>query len=72
MSVYETPSCKCPYCGEECEAEWVDIGVGMQQVSPYICTFCHAVEAGPFDDELERADQKTGWYKPTTTQENEI
>jgi hypothetical protein len=46
---YETPTETCPYCGEECEAEFVDIGVGMQQVTPYECHKCHAYQAGPYD-----------------------
>ena len=36
-SVWDTPSKPCPYCGSECEADWVDIGVGMQQCGPYYC-----------------------------------
>lgn len=60
---YETPDEDCPYCGNPCEADFVDIGVGMQQVSPYRCE-CGAVEAGPYDDTLENADPNTGWYPP--------
>ncbi len=63
---YETPKENCPYCGAECEAEFVDIGVGMQQCSPYMCMTCHAYEIGPYDDEkvLTPEEQKTGWYAP--------
>ncbi len=28
---------KCPECEAECEADFVDIGVGEQQCSPYHC-----------------------------------
>lgn len=63
---YETPTEKCPYCGTECHAEFVDIGVGMQQVSPYACDECHAVQVGIYDDfeSNQRYDEFTGWYRP--------
>lgn len=62
---YETPDEPCPYCGSMCSAEFVDVGVGMQQVSPYACPECHAEEAGPYSD-LTRSDydRATGWYRP--------
>jgi hypothetical protein len=47
MGAYDTPSQKCPYCGEECEADWVDVGVGMVQCGPYHCDNCGASEIGP-------------------------
>lgn len=59
---YEEPQEDCPYCGEACDAPFVDIGVGMQQVGPYQCQ-CGATEAGPFDDRKD-ADPNTGWYPP--------
>ena len=62
---YEIPEVKCPYCGAGCEAEYVDIGVGMQQVTPRVCHDCHAVEAGPYDKPRDDYDPKTGWYKPS-------
>ena len=61
---YEIPKVTCPYCGAECEAEYVDIGVGMQQVTPHECFDCHAVEAGPYDGPRDDYDPETGWYKP--------
>lgn len=64
---YETPDEPCPYCGAMCSAEFVDVGVGMAQVSPYVCEVCHAVEASPHTDEfLSRPDYdpETGWYRP--------
>lgn len=30
----------CPECNGVCLAEWVDIGVGIQQVGPYHCQSC--------------------------------
>ena len=29
---------KCKHCGQEKEAEFVDIGIGSQQVTPWQCT----------------------------------
>ena len=33
-------SIRCPICNEELFAETVDIGVGEQQIAPYICDYC--------------------------------
>jgi len=57
---------KCPYCGTEAEAEFVDIGVGMQQCTPYGCPNCQALEIGPHDEpkELTEVEKRTGWYEP--------
>lgn len=56
----------CPYCGAECEADWVDIGVGYRQSGPYYCQRCGASEIGPYDKprELTAAERRTGWYAP--------
>jgi len=56
----------CPYCGHICSADYVDIGVGMQQCGPFHCVSCHASEIGPYDDSrpLSVAEEKTGWYAP--------
>ena len=42
----------CPVCREPVEAEFVDIGVGMERVTPYACPppGCGWVE--PYGDEL--------------------
>ena len=45
--VWDTPDEPCPYCGEMCSAEFVDIGVAMQQCTPYYCHGCRAIEMGP-------------------------
>lgn len=50
MSSYNTPKEKCPYCNNECEADWVDNGVGMVQCGPYYCRNCGASEIGSCDD----------------------
>lgn len=34
----------CPVCGGPATAEYVDIGVGEQRVSPYSCHTCEWVE----------------------------
>jgi len=60
------PTEACPYCGTETRAEFVDIGVGYQQVAPYRCGACFAVQIGPYDKErpLSDAEIETGWYAP--------
>lgn len=60
------PTENCPYCGTVCRADFVDIGVGMQQCGPYHCEACHASEIGPYDEErpLSEDEKRTGWYAP--------
>lgn len=62
----DEPKETCPYCGEDCFAHFVDIGVGMQQVSPFACDSCHAFQIGPYDKErvLTTQEKITGWYEP--------
>lgn len=59
------PTRECPYCGHHCSADFVDIGIGMQQCGPYHCG-CGACEIGPFDAErtLSEREKETGWYAP--------
>lgn len=49
-----------------CEADFVDVGVGMIQCGPYHCTKCGASQIGPYDAERSLTDreQNTGWYEP--------
>lgn len=56
----------CPYCGAVIEeGEYVDIGMGCQQVSPDHCPDCQAVQVGPYDErELTEEEEKRGWYEP--------
>ncbi|KMM51651.1 hypothetical protein ACH95_23335 [Bacillus glycinifermentans] len=61
MGAYDTPLKKCPYCGEECEADFVDNGVGMVQCGPYHCYNCGASEIGP-EMEFEDLVDKDGHY----------
>ena len=56
---YETESC--PYCGEECECDWVDVGVGMIQCGPYHCYSCGASEIGP-EMSFEELKDENGNY----------
>lgn len=60
------PTENCPYCDTVCRADFVDIGVGMQQCGPYHCDNCFASEIGPYDDErpLTAEEERTGWYAP--------
>lgn len=63
------PSEKCPYCGSDMYADWVDVGVAMQQCGPYHCTNCGASEIGPerikdgFDKTVSEEELITGYYK---------
>lgn len=56
----------CPYCGcRECEADHVDVGIGMQQCGPYYCPDCGASEASYLDNRaLNPKEEATGWYMP--------
>ena len=52
---------KCPKCGSKCEAEFVDIGVGEQQCTPYHCTnekcdWIESYEDFNIDQLLEKLD----------------
>lgn len=60
------PSENCPYCGKQCEADFVDVGVGYTQCGPYHCEACGASEIGPYDERrpLTQDERRTGWYAP--------
>ena len=75
---YDTPE-KCPYCGDDCHADFVDIGIGMEQCGPYHCDSCGASEIGPelrswYVDErtpilrdghpFSEIELENGWYDP--------
>ncbi len=59
---------KCGWCGSEnLSCEYVDIGIGRQQVTPYECISCGAVEMSPDhftnpDAEVDPEDRRRGWY----------
>lgn len=67
-SAYSTPKAICPYCGhDDCEADYVDVGVGMVQCGPYYCSECRASEASYLDARvLTEREEETGWYEPET------
>lgn len=58
----------CPYCGNpDCEADWVDVGVGWVQCGPFHCEGCNASEIHPNDKRsLTDREKETGWYEPNT------
>ena len=60
------PTENCPYCQAVCRADFVDIGVGMQQCGPYHCDRCGASQIGPYDAvrPLSEQEKDTGWYRP--------
>jgi len=62
------PTEKCPYCGEECNADFVDVGIGYTQCGPYHCMECGASEIGPNDEPrpLTDKEKKCWWYAPGT------
>jgi len=49
-----------------CDADWVDVGVGLVQCGPYHCGACGASEIGAYDESrvLTVEEKKTGWYRP--------
>lgn len=53
----------CPYCEGYCECEEVDIGVGHQQVTPYVCGNCGAEQMGPYDAEADAEELLNRWWK---------
>lgn len=57
MGVYDERTESCPYCGAECECDWVDVGVGLVQCGPYHCD-CGASEIGPEFREWTVKDEK--------------
>jgi hypothetical protein len=58
---------QCPWCGSpDLDAEFVDIGVGQEQVTPYRCTSCDANEMNPYHDNSIATDEERtrGWWAP--------
>lgn len=54
----------CPYCNTLCApAEYEDVGVGMQQVSPHFCGWCGAYEKGGLqvNREMLEVEKRRGW-----------
>lgn len=65
-SIWDPEIVACPYCGYPCEADFVDVEVGLVQCGPYYCQNCLASQIGPYDKprDLTEQEQKTGWYAP--------
>lgn len=52
----------CPFClGARVYCEFVDIGVGYQQVTPYDCGDCGAQQMSPYGDN-SRATARERWF----------
>ena len=59
----------CPYCGGETDAEYVDIGVGEEQVTPFMCGSCLAMQLNPYHDNAKATDEerRVGWWRGPAT-----
>lgn len=58
---------RCPWCDSgKVEAEFVDVGVGHQQVTGHLCHTCGAYELGQNVDltTVTEAEQRIGWTGP--------
>lgn len=54
---------QCPICDStNIDAEFVDIGVGEQQCSPYSCGDCLSWQVGPYDEPQPDLITLHGWY----------
>lgn len=69
MSAYDISPWPCPYCQFPMEADYVDVGIGMQQCGPHHCDNCGASEIGPesgeigFENTLSPDEKRTGFYR---------
>lgn len=62
---------KCPFCGTDCHADFVDNGFGPYSVQcgPYFCEECGASEMGPekhendFEHSVTPEEWQKGWYR---------
>lgn len=63
---YDESIAICPYCdNQKCYADWVDIGIGIEQCGPFYCMECGASEISYLDKrELSEEEMQTGWYMP--------
>lgn len=65
-SIWNPDQAICPYCKyEHCEADHVDVGIGLVQCGPYHCPVCEASEVSSLDTrELSDRERQTGWFEP--------
>lgn len=57
----------CRWCGSLCDAEFVDTGVGHQQVTGGVCHECGAVQMSPYrvpDGIISEVEMATYWHGP--------
>jgi hypothetical protein len=53
----------CPWCmSTDLDADYVDIGVGMQRVTPYRCNNCNALEIGHWTSN-DPDEIACGWFR---------
>jgi protein-arginine kinase activator protein McsA len=58
---------QCPYChSNDVNAEFVDVEVGWQQVTPYECGNCGAGQMNPYhkDENASAEEKRIGWFRP--------
>ncbi|AYN97232.1 hypothetical protein EAW52_10705 [Pseudomonas sp. LTJR-52] len=58
---------KCRWCGSQTEAEYVDVGIGYQQVTGGQCWDCGALELGPHlvkQSRCSEVEMATLWHGP--------
>ena len=57
---------QCPHCDSyQTSAHFVDIGVGFQQATPFVCHDCGAREFSPYDEDNAKAtlpEKLVGWW----------
>lgn len=66
-SSYDQPTEPCPWCGRQCDCDWVDVGVGLVQAGPYHCEHCQASQVGPHDDTFAPNYPESDFNKPGPT-----
>ena len=52
----------CPYCNGYVECEYVDIGVGLQQSTPYQCVECQSAQMYSDSSEKKKYSEAERWF----------
>lgn len=54
---------KCPICNNDSlmKGEFVDVGVGMQQVSPDVCFFCNYIQPSSYAESISCETYSKCW-----------